>query len=52
MSKGLLFSGQGAQKVGMGQSLVEGSSMAKGLYALADEVLGWKLSEICFNGPE
>jgi [acyl-carrier-protein] S-malonyltransferase len=52
MSKGLIFSGQGAQKVGMGQSLAAGSETAKALYAQADEVLGWKLSEICFNGPE
>jgi len=52
MSKGLLFSGQGAQKVGMGQSLAEGSPLAKNLYDRADEVLGWKLSEYCFQGPE
>lgn len=52
MSKGIIFSGQGAQKVGMGQSLVEGSATAKALYEKADEVLGWKLSEISFNGPE
>lgn len=36
----------------MGQSLAAGSETAKALYAQADEVLGWKLSEICFNGPE
>ena len=52
MSKGMIFSGQGAQKVGMGQSLVEGSPTAKALYEKADEVLGWNLSEISFNGPE
>ncbi|HSH10035.1 MAG TPA: ACP S-malonyltransferase [Oceanipulchritudo sp.] len=52
MSKGLLFSGQGAQKVGMGQSLAMGSALAKDLYAQADAVLGWELSEISFNGPE
>ena len=54
MSKGLLFSGQGAQKVGMGKSLVEGSEIAKAIYAKADEVLGWDvpLSQICFEGPE
>jgi [acyl-carrier-protein] S-malonyltransferase len=54
MSKGLLFSGQGAQKVGMGKSLVEGSETAKAIYAKADEVLGWDepLSKICFEGPE
>ena len=52
MSKGLLFSGQGAQKVGMGKTLFDGSASAKGLYVKADEVLGWRLSEISFNGPE
>ena len=52
MSKGLLFSGQGAQKVGMGKSLAEGSERAKALYAQADAVLGWKLSEISWEGPE
>jgi [acyl-carrier-protein] S-malonyltransferase len=52
MSKGILFSGQGAQKVGMGQSLVEGNPTAKALYEKADEVLGWKLSDVSFNGPE
>ena len=36
----------------MGQSLAEGSSAARALYEQADEILGWKLSEICFNGPE
>ena len=52
MSKGILFSGQGAQKVGMGQSLAEGSARAAELYAQADAVLGWKLSEISWQGPE
>lgn len=36
----------------MGQSLAEGSELARELYQRADAVLGWKLSEICFNGPE
>ncbi|MGA1205201.1 MAG: ACP S-malonyltransferase [Opitutales bacterium] len=54
MSKGLLFSGQGAQKVGMGKSLVEGSATAKAIYEQADAVLAWEqpLSQICFEGPE
>lgn len=52
MSKGYIFSGQGAQRVGMGKSLVEGSALAKDLYARADAVLGWSLSEVCFEGPE
>jgi len=52
MSLGLLFSGQGAQKVGMGQSMAEGSPLAKSLYEKADAVLGWSLSDVSFNGPE
>jgi [acyl-carrier-protein] S-malonyltransferase len=52
MATGLLFSGQGAQTVGMGRSLYENSERAKALYDEADEVLGWNLSGICFEGPD
>lgn len=52
MSKGLLFSGQGAQKVGMGLSLAEKHTRVGRLYEEADDLLGWKLSEISFHGPE
>ena len=52
MSKGILFSGQGAQFVGMGKSLYAGNATAKALFDQADAVLGWKLSEVCFDGPE
>ncbi|MDX2188069.1 MAG: ACP S-malonyltransferase [Opitutaceae bacterium] len=48
----LLFAGQGAQKVGMGKSLYENSAAARRLYDEADSVLGWKLTEISFNGPD
>jgi [acyl-carrier-protein] S-malonyltransferase len=51
MAIGLLFSGQGAQQVGMGRSLYEHSPVARALYDEADAVLGWKLSAICFEGP-
>src|SRR5450755_4132954 len=50
--RALLFSGQGAQKVGMGADLVENSVSAKALYDLADSKLGWPLSDYSFNGPE
>ena len=40
MATGLLFSGQGAQTVGMGRSLYENSETAKALYDEANEVLG------------
>ncbi|UDQ98580.1 ACP S-malonyltransferase [Lentisphaerota bacterium WC36G] len=51
MSKFFVFSGQGAQTVGMGKDLVEKSSAAAKIFAEADEVLGWSLSELCFEGP-
>lgn len=35
----------------MGRSLYENSALARSLYDEADAVLGWKLSEICFEGP-
>lgn len=51
MATAALFSGQGAQTVGMGLSLVENSKTAEALYAKADEVLGWSLSKVSFEGP-
>lgn len=52
MSLALIFAGQGAQKVGMGKSLYEGSAAAKALYDEANSVLGWDLNKISFEGPE
>jgi [acyl-carrier-protein] S-malonyltransferase len=47
-----VFSGQGAQSVGMGKDLFENSQAALSIFKEADSVLGWSVSEICFNGPE
>jgi [acyl-carrier-protein] S-malonyltransferase len=47
-----LFPGQGSQKVGMGKDFAERSSWAKEVFARADEALGFKISETCFEGPE
>jgi [acyl-carrier-protein] S-malonyltransferase len=52
MALALLFSGQGSQKVGMGQSLHAQSAAARTLYEEANEVLGWDLEKVCFTGPE
>ncbi len=51
-STALLFSGQGAQKVGMGRSFYENSSLVRDFYDQADEILGWSLREVSFDGPE
>lgn len=47
-----IFPGQGSQIVGMGKDLYEQYDIAKIVYNTADEALGYKISEICFNGPE
>ena len=52
MATALMFSGQGAQKVGMGKSLFDNDSAAKGLYQQANSILGWDLAGISFDGPE
>jgi [acyl-carrier-protein] S-malonyltransferase len=48
----LLFSGQGAQKVGMGKDWVENSATARSMAVQADKALGFPLSDIMFDGPD
>jgi [acyl-carrier-protein] S-malonyltransferase len=49
---GYIFPGQGAQFVGMGKDLYENFPVSKKIFDEADEALGFKISEICFNGPQ
>lgn len=45
-----VFPGQGAQFTGMGKDLYEKSAVAKSLFDQADEILGFKISDIMFTG--
>ena len=47
----LLFPGQGAQVVGMGKAWYDASSTVREYFDLADKMLPFRLSELCFNGP-
>lgn len=47
-----IFPGQGSQTVGMGKELAEKYPIVRQTFEEADEALGYKLSEICFAGPE
>ncbi len=47
----LLFSGQGAQAVGMGKDLAAEHPVVANLFRQADDILGFPLSQIAFDGP-
>src|SRR5882672_4678534 len=52
MKTALLFPGQGSQRVGMGRDLAHEFAVARQTYEEADDVLGFALSRMCFEGPE
>lgn len=48
----LVFPGQGSQTVGMGKALHDEFAEARVVFAEADEALDFRLSSLCFEGPE
>lgn len=50
--KAFLFPGQGSQYAGMGKDLADNFKVAADTFAEADEALGFKISDLCFYGPE
>lgn len=47
-----LFPGQGTQAVGMGADIVSGHPSAVALFEQANEIVGYDLTQLCFEGPE
>jgi [acyl-carrier-protein] S-malonyltransferase len=52
LATALLFPGQGSQAIGMGKELAGKYAIARQTFEEADEALGYKLSQLCFEGPE
>lgn len=52
MKKAYVFPGQGAQFVGMGKELYETSPLAKELFEKANEVLGFRITDLMFEGTD
>src|ERR1700737_146176 len=47
-----VFPGQGSRYVGMGNALYDASETARRVFRRADEILGFALTRLCFEGPE
>lgn len=52
MKKAYVFPGQGAQYVGMGKELYETSPLAKELFEKANEILGFRITDLMFAGTD
>ena len=52
MKKAYVFPGQGAQFVGMGKDLYESSPLAKELFEKANDILGFRITDLMFEGTD
>lgn len=52
MKKAYVFPGQGSQFEGMGKALYESSAVAKDLFDQANDILGWRITDVMFNGTK
>ena len=50
--KAYIFPGQGAQFVGMGKNIYDESEYARGLFEQANEILGFRITDVMFNGTD